>query len=525
MLRDYQRRAIDMTYDWLSNNAGNPCLVLPTGAGKSHIVAAMCKEIVQGYSDTRILMLSHQKELIGQNAEKMRLHWPNAPLGIYSAGMNKRQFDTITFASIQSVAKRSASLGSRDVVIIDECHMMNNKESGNYRTLLAQLMAINPALRVIGLTATPYRLGQGKLTDGDTAIFSDLVEPVTVKELVERGFLAPLKSKHTTAMIDTSQVKKRGGEYIAGQLQGAADAITAEAISEIIDRAEDRRHWLLFCAGVAHAQHCADELNARGIPACCLDGTASKGERERILSDFTSGKIKALTNCDILTTGFDFPDIDLIAFLRPTMSPALYVQMAGRGMRLKSHTDHCLVLDFAGNVERHGPIVNVEPPKPAGKCGGEAPAKTCPQCDELLHTSVMICPECGHEFPKREKELRLSNADIMGIEPERIEITDWRWSRHVSRKTGKEMVKVKYYSGLTGPVIDEYFCVTHEGIAGMKARAAVQRIAEKSAVMGEPTADCMDTLASVLNTGKPPSAIEYRKNGKFYDVQDRIWTM
>src|SRR5690606_25397124 len=149
----------------------------------------------------------------------------------------------------------------------------------------------------------------------------------------------------------------------------AADAITAEAISEIIDRAEDRRHWLLFCSGVAHAQHCADELNARGIPAACLDGTASKGERERILSDFTTGKLKALTNCDILTTGFDFPGIDLIAFLRPTMSPALYVQMAGRGMRLKPHTDHCLVLDFAGNVERHGPIVNVEPPKPAGKGG------------------------------------------------------------------------------------------------------------------------------------------------------------
>src|SRR5690606_14547531 len=151
MLRDYQRRAIDQLYDWLGNNTGNPCLVLPTGAGKSHIVAALCKEIVQGYSDTRILMLSHQKELIGQNAEKMRLHWPNAPLGIYSAGMNKRQIDTITFASIQSVAKRAASLGSRDVVIIDECHMMNNKESGNYRTLLAQLMAINPSLRVIGL--------------------------------------------------------------------------------------------------------------------------------------------------------------------------------------------------------------------------------------------------------------------------------------------------------------------------------------------------------------------------------------
>lgn len=524
MLRDYQQRSIDMLYEWLTENDGNPCLVLPTGSGKSHIVAALCKNTVKEWPSTRILMMSHVQELIGQNAEKMRLHWPNAPLGIYSAGLRKRQIDVITFASVQSVAKKARLIGHVDMIIVDECHLINNRQQGSYRTLIAALQEINPHVRIVGLSATPYRLGQGTITEGDDALFADLIEPVTVKELVERGFLASLKSKHTTAMIDTRQVKKRGGEFISSQLNTAADAITAEAIVEIIERADGRKHWLLFCSGVEHAENCASELRANGITAACLHGKHSKVERAQILKDFTEGRIQALTNCDILTTGFDFPDIDLIAFLRPTMSPALYVQMAGRGMRLKSHTDHCLVLDFAGNVEKHGPIVNVEPPKAGGDGTGEAPVKACPECDELLHTSCMLCPECGYEFPKQERKLTLSNADIMGIEAEEMPVTEWKWQRHVSRRSGKEMVKVKYYSGLAGPVVDEYFCVTHETRAGMIARAAVQRISEKSKVEGNPTADNMIELSKVMNTGTPPTSIKFRRNGRFFDVQDRIWS-
>src|SRR5690606_8310591 len=142
---------------------------------------------------------------------------------------------------------------------------------------------------------------------------------------------------------------------------------------------------------------------------------------------------QALTNADVLTTGFDAPNTDLIAFLRPTMSAALYVQMAGRGMRLKEHTDHCLVLDFAGNVETHGPITGVVPPSAPGEGTGEAPAKVCPECDELVHTSVMDCPECGYHWETKPKEMKLSNADIMGIQATEMLVTDWMWSRHVSR--------------------------------------------------------------------------------------------
>ena len=185
MLRPYQQRAIDQLYAWFqSNPSGHPCLVLPTGAGKSHIVAALCKDAVMQWPQTRILMLTHVKELIEQNAEKMRQHWPGAPMGIYSASVGRKQLgEAITFAGIQSVRNKAQLMGRIDLVLIDECHLVSHKDEGGYRTLLNDLSAINPAIRVIGLTATPYRLGHGLITD-KPALFDDLIEPVSIEELI-----------------------------------------------------------------------------------------------------------------------------------------------------------------------------------------------------------------------------------------------------------------------------------------------------------------------------------------------------
>lgn len=523
MLREYQQRAIDQLYAWLRDNDGDPVLNLPTGAGKSHIVAALCKDALQNWPSTRILMASHVKELVAQNAEKMRQHWPNAPLGIYSAGMNRRDIDAITFASIQSIRSRARAIGHRDLMLVDESHMINNKAQGSYRALIDELREINPAMRLIGLTATPYRLGQGLLTQGENALFDDIIEPITVRELVDGGYLAPLKSKHTDSMIDTSKVKKRGGEFIAGQLEAAADEITQAAVAEIIKRAEDRRHWLLFCSGVAHSYHVRDELRSYGITAETITGSTPKGERQSIINQFKAGEIQALTNADVLTTGFDAPNIDLIAFLRPTMSAALYVQMAGRGMRIKEHTDHCLVLDFAGNVEEHGPITGVQPPRMSGESGGEAPVKTCPECDELVHASLMKCPECGHLFPKQEKPFKLSTADIMGIEAQAMNVTDWKWSKHTSQRSGKEMIKVKYYGSLADPVITEYHCVAHGGMTQTKALLTVKRIVDKSGLDEAMAPTGLSELTAWLNKGEPPTEIRYHKRGKFHEIEDRIW--
>lgn len=525
MLRDYQQKAIDQLYSWFeAGNEGNPCLVLPTGSGKSHIVAALCKDALQKWPETRVLMLTHVKELIEQNAEKMRLHWPGAPMGIYSASIGRKQLgEPITFAGIQSVRTKSKELGHIDLVLIDECHLVNHKEEGGYRTLLADLKAINPAMRVVGLTATPYRLGHGLITD-KPAIFDDLIEPVSIEELVHKGHLSKLRSKVTDAKLDTTGVHKRGGEYIEAELQAAVntDANNISAVKEVVNLAGDRKAWLFFCAGVKHAQAVADTLTAYGIIAECVTGDTPKAERESILARYKAGEIRALTNANVLTTGFDYPDIDLIAMLRPTMSASLYVQMAGRGMRPKSHTDHCLVLDFAGVVSTHGPITNVQPPKKAGSGDGEAPVKVCDVCHELCAISALKCPACGNPFPPpAKKELVLHMDDIMGIQGLELEVTSWSWRKHLSRTSGKEMLAVTYYGGLSDPPVTEYLPVLHDGYAGQKAAQTFVTIARQAGV--ETNAQGLDEAVKSMAGSRPPAFVEYKKDGKFFRVIRREW--
>ena len=523
-LRDYQHRAIDQLYRWFESNDGNPCLVLPTGSGKSVIIASLIKDALQNWPETRIMMLTHVKELILQNAEKMLAVWPGAPMGIYSAGIGRKQLaEPITFAGIQSIWKKSQDIGHVDLIIIDECHLINHADTGQYRRLLADLKSINPALRIIGLTATPYRLGHGLIHEGEDTLFDDLIEPVSIEELVYLKHLAPLSSKHTTTEIDVSDVQKRGGEFLPGQLEIAVDKaeLTRAIVRESLSRAADCRSMLFFCTGVAHAEHMADELRANGVSASAVTGETPKAERARLINEFKEGSLRALTNANVLTTGFDAPDTDCIVMARPTMSPGLYVQMAGRGMRLKRHTDHCLVLDFAGNVARHGPITAIAPPGKKGK--GEAPTKTCPECEEIVHAAVRACPNCGHQFPPPEQEesqeIKLHDDDIMGLRPREMQVSSWRWRKHIGRTSGKEMLTVTYY-GLATSVI-EYVLVTNEGYAGDKARKLVFQIATMSKTQPIKPEITVDELADVMNTGSPPQSIVYRMEGKFFKVLQR----
>jgi len=528
MLRDYQQRTIDQLYKWFSDGMkGHPCIELPTGSGKSHIVAALCRDALTQWPETRVLMLTHVKELIEQNADKMRQHWPNAPLGIYSAGMRRRDIgEPITFAGIQSVRNKADQIGHIDLIIIDECHLVSHKQEGGYRRLIDDLMLINPALRVIGLTATPYRMGHGYITDAP-ALFADIISPVSIEELIYKKFLAPLRSKLTAHKLSVDGVHKRGGEYIESELQAAVDTDdhNVSVVDEVIGLAGDRRSWLFFCAGVAHARNVADILTARGIVADCIVGETPKAERERIITGFKSGEIQALTNANVLTTGFDHPDLDLIAMLRPTLSTGLYVQMAGRGMRPKSHTDHCLVLDFAGVVQTHGPITAVNPKKATGKEGeGESPVKACEKCFELNHISARECVACGEPFPlPKAPKAKLHNDDIMGMDVDEIPVTEWQWRKHTSRASGKEMLMVTYYGRLSDKPVSEYLTVLHDGYAGQKARMAMVKIARDAGLNGVVLGGQLDDAALDLNDATPPALIKFRQDGKFYRVTDRRW--
>jgi len=265
------------------------------------------------------------------------------------------------------------------------------------------------------------------------------------------------------------------------------------------------------------------------VPAACVTGDTPKKERERILDDFKSGRLQALTNANVLTTGFDYPDIDLIAMLRPTMSPGLYVQMAGRGMRVKSHTDHCLVLDFAGVVATHGPITAVQPPKKAGEGNGEAPVKVCDACGELCAIAVSECPACGHAFPEPErKKLELRQDDIMGLDGQDMEVTSWNWRKHVSRASGKQMLSCTYYGSLSDKPITEYLPVFHQGYAGQRAIEQLLLMAKHSGATlnYQTTMDedhGLEYLASSMSNSSPPVQIEFKQDGKFHRVVRRQW--
>ncbi|WP_047308823.1 DEAD/DEAH box helicase [Rhodopseudomonas palustris] len=484
-LREYQRKAADAPFEyWANKPQGNPLIVLPTGGGKSLVLGTLCQEFIQIEPTTRIVMATHIKELIEQNYAELMGFWPWAPAGIYSASIGRREAHMqIVFGGIASMFRKAEMLGRVDVLIIDEAHLVPPNEAAMYGKFIAALRAINPNMLILGLTATPYRLDSGLLTEGDDALFDDIIYEITIKELIDLGFLCPLTSKATATALDVKGVGRAGGDFKATALQAAVDKhpITAAAVDEIISYANSnespRRSWLVFCAGVEHAIHVRDEIRSRGFTCETITGETEKGERRRIVEDFKAGKIKALTNANVLTTGFNAPRVDLLAMLRPTESTALYVQMVGRGTRcmgkdieesIRNGKSDCLVLDFAGNVRRHGPVDRVTVRKP-GKGQGEAPVKECPECHSLIFAGLSECPDCGHKFERDPEKNIKQTADAVPIlsssKPNWVKVTRRYFYRH-DKPGGVPSIRVEY---LCGAVIHkEWICPEHQGFARVK---------------------------------------------------------
>lgn len=530
-LRSYQIRAIDQLYDWFrQNKTGNPVLNMPGGSGKSVVIASIAKDALTQWPETRVLMLVSSKELVEQNTKKLIQLWPNAPIGVCSASLGRKEFgEPITYAGIASVAKKASMLGHIDLCLIDEVHMCSANEEGMYRNLISDLLVINPAMRIVGFSASPYRLGHGMINEGPTAIFKDILEPVSIEELVYNGHLVPLRSKTTKHKLDASGLHKRGGEFIASEMESKFNTKlnNAALAKEVIDRADGRKHWLVFCSGRQHAHDLSKIFKDFGIPSDYLATPITKADREKKLADFESGKTRVLCNVGILTTGYDFPQLDCIVFARSTMSPGLYLQMAVRGMRPCPDVQKkdCLVLDFAGVVETHGPITAVRPPKKKGDGDGEAPVKVCDACGELCHPKVKECPSCGNPFPLPEaKKWKLADVDIMGLDGLEMSVTSWRWRKHTSRTSGKDMLAVTYYGALSDPAVTEYLTIGYEGYAGQKATKLLYNMAQSAGIWdGGLAANSLDEIANNMNQTKPPAMIEYRMDGKFYRVIRRKW--
>jgi len=491
----YQVEASESVFSYFaSGKTGNPLIAMPTGTGKSVVIALFLETVFKQYPRQKILCLTHVKELIQQNYAKLIHLWPHAPAGVNSAGLRQRDtVNPIIFAGIGSVAKYAPQFGHVDLVLIDEAHLVSPSDDTMYRTFLDDLRSVNPHLKVIGFTATPWRMGLGKLTEG--GLFTDFCFDITHMEafnrLIHEGYLCPLIPRRTQTILDVDGVHIRGGDFIPAELQNAVDRdeLTERACREAIEAsAGERHHWLGFCAGVEHAMHTADILNSLGVSAIAIHNKMDG--RDRAIQDWKNGRFQCAVSNNILTTGIDFPGIDLILMLRPTTSTPLWVQMLGRGTRplyapgfnISDYDErmeairlggkrNCMVLDYAGNTRRLGPINDPVIPKRRGEKTGDAPIKICDCCGTYNHASARICAGCGYEFPISTKLKQGASSEelITGEMPQVdvFKVDHITFSLHTKLGAPPSM-RVTYYCGLQH--FNEFVCFEHSGYAGRKAR-------------------------------------------------------
>jgi DNA repair protein RadD len=519
-LRHYQLSALDAVFSYWAEEGGSPLVEMATGTGKSLVIAELCQRLVRQYDNFRIVVVTHVKELIEQNYKEFLANWWRGAdyAGIHSAGLGQRATrQQIIFAGIQSVHSKAAQFGSVDLLLIDEAHLVPRNESTMYRKFIAGLLSINPEMRLAGLTATPYRLGSGRLDQGDGAMFDKIVFEYGIGDGVRDCYLARLVSKATETGFDLTGVGKRGGEYIEKQLQAAVDKAetTRRAIDEAVAFGKDRKSWLAFCSGVEHAYHVRDEIRLRQFVAETITGATPSEERRRILEDFKAGHIRCVTNANVLTTGFNCPSVDMLLMLRPTASTSLYVQMVGRGSRNAPGKDNCLVLDFAGLIRTHGPVDCVTSPGEK-KGGGPAPVKECPNCHSLIHARYAVCPDCNHVFVS-DKEVKInakaSSLAIMGNAPAVwVKVSERTFAMHYKPERPTSVL-VKFRCGLV--VHKAWYCPEHEGVVQKKTDRFWQ--AHGGALPFPRTAVSWLARAAEL---RPTAEIAVKPDGKYIAVVD-----
>lgn len=524
--RQYQAEAVNSIFAYYAGNTGNPVIAMPTASGKSIVIARFVRTVLEQWPNQRIAIITHVKELIQQNYSKFMAIWPGAPAGIFSAGLDRRDVALpVIFGGVQSMVNCVPRFGWRDLLLVDEAHLISGREDSNYAKLIQGFRAINPNVKVIGFSATPYRTGTGLISDGPT--FTDICYDITSMEafnkLIDEGFLCKLIPKRTQTQLDVSDVAIQRGDFVQGELQKAVDkdAITYAACKEIVEQGQDRQSWLIFASGLEHAKHIVAILQSFGIDAVAVHSKMDGEARDKAISDFKSFKIRCVVNYNVMTTGFDHPGLDLIAMLRPTTSTVLWVQMLGRGCRPSPETmkQNCLVLDFAGNTRRLGPINDPVIPKLRGSKEGTAPVKICPECGTYNHTRVEFCCNCNYKFEAAPKiTMHASNEELIRTVKEPI-IKTFKVQRAIYNKHQKAgsspVIKVSYCCGLQ--MFHEYVCLEHSGTIRRKAQEWwIQR-------MGTVAPTTVDVALMQVAQLKVPREIQVLVNQKYPEVKAVIF--
>lgn len=519
-LRDYQHEAVEAVFDWFCENDGSPIVVAPTGSGKSLLLAEFIRRAHEIYPGTRFIVLAHIAELLKQDASAIIGQWPDCDLTFYSDKIGSKDLSgQVVVASIQSIYKQAYNFRAPvpELVIIDEAHLLSNKDGSMYRKFLSDLAMVNPDIKCVGFTATPFRRGTGLLHKGENALFTGIAYEIGILDLINQGYLLPVITPTMQTRMDVTGVKVQGGDYVQSQLEKAVDTdpLTEACVDEILEYSHGRKRWLVFTAGVKHCEHVRDEIRRRGIACEMVTGKTPVAERNKIVNwhKEKSEDTRCLVNVAVFSTGFDNPAIDLMASLRPTKSPVLYIQTTGRGMRPYPGKTDCLLLDMGGTVENLGPIDRVRLPKK--KNGpGEAPTKTCPECGETCHAAARVCMTCQYEFPEPELKIdkHASNAAVLStqLKTECYAVTSVNYFLH--QKEGKpDSLRVEYLCGILS--FREWVLLESSG-----PRRELACFWWRQRSDGKRAPNKIAEALSRIGELKKPMQIHVKKVGKYFEV-------
>ena len=413
-LRDYQEKAINAVREQFSRGQKRICFQLSTGGGKTIIAAFMIQNAIK--KGLKVLFLVHLKELIDQTSEKVAML--NIQHGVIAAGYQPVKSDC-QLAMIQTVARRLDTMDFKpDLIITDEFHHAASK---TYKKVLAHFEGV----KVVGLTATPQRQDGKGLKD----VADVLVEGPKTKWLMDNGYLNQYKYYSVKNALDLSNVHTVMGDYDKEELD--AEIEKSGIIGDVVDHYNKYlkgKKAIVFCTKILHSKDVANRFNAAGIAAAHLDGTLDKATRAKIIKQFRDGEIRVLTNCSLISEGFDVPDTDGVIMLRPTLSLGLFLQMVGRGLRPSA--SHTIILDHVGNYQRHGLPDDIRKWSLEGrlkreKKKAEINIKTCEVCFAVYSSDRTKCPQCNFQNTvKKRTDIQEFDGELEEINGVTIQRSD-----------------------------------------------------------------------------------------------------
>ena len=570
-LRPYQADSVKSVIHYFRKHQTPAVLVLPTGAGKSLVIAELAR-LAKG----RVLVLAHVKELVEQNHEKYEGYGLKG--SIFSAGLGRKETDQqVVFASVQSVVRNLDSFSNQfSLLVIDECHRVPDEKTSSYQKVITHLRANNPGIKVLGLTATPYRLGmgwlyqyhtRGQVRSEEPRFFRDCIFELPIRYLLDEGFLTPARMIDAPVLsYDFSQLKPAStGRYKEAELDMVIEQskrATPQIVDQIIELAKDKLGIMVFAATVRHAQEILSLL-PEGESSIVIGDTPTL-ERDQIINDFKERKIKFLVNVSVLTTGFDAPHVDLIAILRPTESISLYQQIVGRGLRLSPGKKECLVLDYAGNsYDLYQPEVGDPKPDsdseiitiPCPACGfnnnfwgkldsngfllehfgrkcqgyftdedtGEREhcnyrfrAKYCGECGADNDIAARICHECDATLVDPDKKLKeaLNLKDALVFECLEMDLNV------LKDEKGKSQLKITYRGENQAQVHEFWSLTTKKQKQNFKDQFVRPHLADRH----RPFEEASPTkVVAHQHRFRPPQCVIARKVGRFWKMRDKIF--